>query len=154
MFTTYPQAELLLGSLAGQHRQRTWSFVEQDGRAPWFYVQIGRRRQSVKETYMLMLSSTAELGQLIEEQSDSMWLEQVYLVSPPFINNTESWLMESLLGIEAMTGADSPPSGVTFKLTNGKFYSLDDYPLARAAKIPIIFSAKCHVKSHAKGLQR
>lgn len=154
MFTTYPQAELWLGSLTGLRGQKTWSFVEQDGLAPWFYVQVGRSRQSVKETYMLLLSSTAELGQLIEEQSDSMWLEGAYLVSPPSINNTESWLMESLLEIEAGTGGDSRPSRVIFKLANGKLYSLDDYPLARVAKDPIIFSAKCHVKAQAKRPQR
>ncbi|WP_435609729.1 hypothetical protein [Pseudomonas knackmussii] len=154
MFTTYPQAELWLGTLAGLRGQRTWSFVEQDGLAPWFYVQIGRRKQSANETYMLMLGSTAELGQLVEEQSDSMWLERAYLVSPPSINNTESWLMESLLEIEAVTEADSRRSHVVFKMTNGNLYSLEDYPLARVAKDPIIFSAKCHVKPRVDGPQR
>lgn len=154
MFNTYPQAELWLGSLANQGGQRTWSFVEQDGFTPWFYVQIGRQKRSVKETYMLMLGSTAELGQLIEEQSERMWLEQAYLVSPPFINNTESWLMETLLEIEVVTQADSYRPRVVFKMTNGNIYSLDDYPLARVAKGPIIFSAKCHVKSQENGPRR
>lgn len=154
MFNTYPQAELWLGSLAGLRGQRTWSFVEQDGLAPWILVQIARRKRSVKETCMLMLGSTAELAQLIEEQSDSMWLEQAYLVSPPLINHSESWLMEVLLEIEAVTDADSRRSHVIFKMDNGNLYLLEDYPLARVAMSPIIFSAKCHVKPPASGPQR
>jgi len=145
MFTTYPQAELWLGSLIGQSGERTWSFVEQDGLAPWFYVQIGRKRGVAKETYMLMLCSTAELGQLIEEKSASVWLEQAYLISPPSVNNTESWLMEPLSEIEVAIGGDSRRSRVIFRLTNGNIYSLDDYPLAQVAKNPIIFSAKKHM---------
>ena len=153
MFTTYPQAELWLGSLISQSGEKTWTSVELDGLAPWFYVQIGRKRGSAKETYMVMLSSTAELGQLIEEQSSSMWLEEAYLISPPAMNHTESWLMEHLLEIEAL-GEESSRSRVVFRMTNGKIYSLDDYPLAQAATHPIIFSAKCHTTLPSDSLQR
>jgi hypothetical protein len=50
---------------------------------PWFYLQVVHRSGRENFASMLMMYHAHELKQLVDAQSNRMWVEQVQLVTPP-----------------------------------------------------------------------
>lgn len=129
MFTTYPTAKITFDppdAPASQLGQRIWSFVEQELLVPWLYLQVVHRFGRESYASMLMMYHVHELKQLIDAQSNRVWVKQMQLVIPPHMNGRSSWIMEplSIAGIIA-----DPRSGehfVAYKIESGSVYSLRD----------------------------
>lgn len=143
MFTTYPRAEIafdLPDEPASPAGQRVWSFVEQELMLPWFYIQVAHRSGRENFASMLMMYHAHELKQLVDAQSNRVWVEQVQLVTPPHVNRQSTWLMEPL----TMAGiAADPQDGsyfLVYQVASGTVYSLRDDFDKSLAPFSILFS--------------
>jgi hypothetical protein len=96
MFVTYRQAEMPMGMLFGNENELHWRYVELSLRCPWFYTTIGYVSGGDSFTKTLLIPSPPELERLLSEQHDRMWVEEVMLVSPGYMNGSDGWKMERL----------------------------------------------------------
>lgn len=98
MFITHKPAEIFLGAYLGDDSTQYWQYVEQTTHCPWFYARVGRQQGSEALTSMVMLPSISALEQLLNEQGADIWLLDIQLVSPAYLNGSDGWKMERLLG--------------------------------------------------------
>lgn len=129
MFTTYPGAEITFDGATEadpQATQKVWSFVEQELLLPWLYVQVVRRSRGEDFVSMLMLYHAHELKQWIDNQSTRMWVEQVQLVTPPYMNGQSTWLMEPLAMVEIVEDPRDGSQFPIYQVAKGNIYSLRD----------------------------
>ncbi|MGF0238076.1 hypothetical protein ACQR3P_04185 [Rhodococcus sp. IEGM1300] len=127
MFTTYRHTEIgleLPEELCSAPHQQLWSCVEQELILPWFYLQVVRRYGRELNATMLMLYHAHELKQYVDYQSTRTWIEQVQLVTPPYMNGQARWLMEPLQQVSLVEAPTDGAHFLVFKVTSGSTYSL------------------------------
>ncbi len=95
MYVTRQEAYVDLSELGadGLH----WSYVEHSLHAPWFYITLSRHSDGCVMRTMLQTMDPYVLATVICSSSYDLCVSDVMLVTPPFINGTESWQMEKLL---------------------------------------------------------
>lgn len=95
MYVTRHEAYVDLSGLGadGLH----WSYVEHSLHEPWFYIALIRRSDGEAYRTMLQTMDPFVLATAICNSSRDFSVTDVMLVTPPYINGTESWLMEKLL---------------------------------------------------------
>jgi len=150
MFTTYPGAEIAFdpaAAPASQSGQKVWSFVEQELLLPWLYLQVVRRSGQENYASMLMMYHVHELKELVDAQSNRVWLEEVQVVTPPHMNGSPTWTMEplSVAGIVA-----DPKSGdhfAVYKTEAGSVYSLRDNIDPNLPFFRVLFCAQRDIRS-------
>lgn len=106
MFRTHKQAEIPSNELYGGNA-RLWSVVEQSLHSPWFYVSVLEGHPGHTLCTMLMVQEVPVLESLLALQSETMKIENVQLVTPSYLNNTDSWRMEGLSELVQLGSADS-----------------------------------------------
>ncbi|WP_193452584.1 hypothetical protein [Pseudomonas nitroreducens] len=106
MFRTHKQAEISSDELYGGDAQ-LWSVVEQSLHGPWFYVSVLEGHPGQTLCTMLMVQEVPVLEALLAQQSETMKIENVQLVTPSYLNNTNSWRMEVLSELVQLRSADS-----------------------------------------------
>ena len=99
MFITHKNAEISLGAYLGDDSIHYWQCVEQTTHCPWFYVKVGRQQGSEVLASMVLIPSISALDQLLSEQGSDIWVIDVQLVSPAYLNGSDGWKMERLLEV-------------------------------------------------------
>lgn len=74
-----------------------WSYVEHSLHVPWFYITLSRHSDGCTMRTMLQTMDPYVLATVICSPSHDLSVSDVMLVTPPYINGTESWQMEKLL---------------------------------------------------------
>jgi len=150
MFTTYPSAEITFDRLDDPNShasQRVWSFVEQELLLPWFYLQVVHRSGREDYASMLMLYHAHELKQWIDNQSRRMRVEQVQLVTPPYMNGKSTWLMEPLTMAGIVADPRDASHFLVYQVANGAIYSLRDKVEAGLRPFKILFSSELDLRT-------
>ena len=124
MFRTYRKAELPGNALFGDEIQR-WSYIEHSLHRPWFYLNVAEQHEGNTIRNMLMLPDEQALESLVEQQNESLHIESIQLVSPAHINNSNKWLMETLIELKLIKSLKSKQYAYTYHIEGGKNY-IDD----------------------------
>jgi hypothetical protein len=124
MFTTYRTAEIFLHDGQEAAATQLWSFVEQEITYPWFYLQVIRQHQSDAFRTMLMLPHAQDLQRVIREQSSFQWVEQVQLVTPPYVNGRSNWIMEPLEELSLLRHRESGGRDFLYRVSSGEGYTM------------------------------
>lgn len=122
MFQTFDNAKLpIFWKDVGES---VWSYAELMVNATWFYAdcKVTDGVDTVTSTYLLSMSS--QISDLINQPE--ITIRSVYIVSPPYINGTDSWKMSLLAKISAgkIRYEDCEGEIEIYELKNGeKLYS-------------------------------
>lgn len=147
MFTTYRAAEIDLEPEKKTTATQQWSYVEQDLAWPWLYVQIVRRNGRKAYQSMLLLNHAHDLRDIIDAQSNLIWVEQVQLVTPPYLNGQSRWLMEPLEEICVVRDGPDGIPGYLYKVANGVSYSMHCSSNRESlVETNVVFSAALHLR--------
>jgi hypothetical protein len=147
MFTTYRVAEMNLEPGEKPTATQLWQYVEQELAWPWLYLQIVRRNSRRANQSMLMLNHAHELRDIIDTQSNAFWVEQVQLVSPPYLNGQSRWLMEPLEEICVVRDGPDGVPGYLYKVANGVSYSMHCSSNRESlVETNVVFSAALHLR--------
>lgn len=123
MFITHKPAEIILGAYLGDDSTQYWQYVEQTTYCPWFYVRVGRQQGSEVLTSMVMLPSISAFEQLLNEQGADIWLIDVQMVSPAYLNGGDGWRMERLLEVRETVAETSEEAAYLYSLEGGHIYT-------------------------------
>lgn len=123
MFTTYSHAELWPGTPTGDQSARSWTFIEQEAIWPWFYIQVARDDGSELSCTMLMIATVPHFEQLLNQRSKRLWLENVQLVTPGYMNGKGEWTMGRLLELYVAVDNRSGEPGHVFQTASGQSYT-------------------------------
>lgn len=149
MFTTYRSSEIVIEDYPDSATTQIWRCVEQEIIHSWFYLKIGRWGRTESSVSMMMIHHAHELRQLVDRQSNLIWLEQVEFVSPPHVNGLSRWMMQPLLKILvlAQLGAESA-YGLRVDVAGGHSYFLNGGEALQSANvINVLFDADKHLRS-------
>jgi hypothetical protein len=142
MFITHKPAEIFLGAYLGDDSTQYWQYVEQTTHCPWFYVTVGRQQGIEALASVVMLPSISALEQLLNEQGPDIWLLDVQLVSPAYLNGSDGWKMERLLEVRETVNDMSAEACYVYSLEGGHVYTEDLGSCRYRLQSPrIIFSA-------------
>lgn len=142
MFITHKPAEIFLGAYLDEDSTQYWQYVEQTTHCPWFYVRVGRQQGIEALASMVMLPSISALEQLLNEQGAEIWLLDVQLVSPAYLNGSDGWKMGRLLEVRETVNDMSAEACYVYSLEGGHVYTEDLGSCRCRLQSPrIIFSA-------------
>lgn len=100
MFETHDQARLepnpLFASEEGAHG---WAYISQTSNHEWFYVTYERVVDNETSQQQFMVPIAPYLFGLTARESPEEYIKEIQLVSPPWLNGSDSWLMEKLKSI-------------------------------------------------------
>ena len=105
------------------NHEHIWEYVELTLSVPWFYANYAlsiSKDESLRRTAFL-----SKVGQLIQmRQTDLINIKEVYLVSPPHINNLGKWSMDIIENIYVgyERECDHKQEAYVYALTNGLRY--------------------------------
>ena len=106
------------------------------------YVQIVRRTGREANATMLMLYHAHELKQLIDKQSDRVWVEQVQFVTPPYMNGQSKWVMEPLKQVSLVEDPIDQSRFPVFEVASGAIYSLREDIDLNSSSVQVLFCAE------------
>lgn len=135
MLVTYAQAEVPLGLLVGKPDVRHWRYAELSFESVWLHVSIGYVRSGPPSQSTLLMPDLREFEQLLADCGDSLWIDEVMVVSPGDINGSGAWMMERLVTLEEVVNEDSGQLFYVYSVERGKRYIEGSSP--RALKIRI-----------------
>lgn len=127
MFRTYRHAEIPVATRLEPGLQ-LWPYVEQILHLPWFYVTLAKRQDEVTVRDMLMIADVSTLESLHLDRAPDKTLETILLVSPAYMNGSDSWLMEPLLEIAFVETIGDCLSHYRYKVAGNKTYTSDCDP--------------------------
>jgi hypothetical protein len=148
MFLTYKVAEIPAGIHLGDENTQHWQYVEQTLRCPWFYVKLARQNGAEIMTSMLLIPSTPAFEQLLREQGNAIWLDDVQLVTPGYMNGSDCWKMGRLLEISEVVDDRGDSCMYVYRLEGEHFYTEDRQLNHSSLRLTrVIFSAAEHLRS-------
>lgn len=74
-----------------------WRYVEHTLNAPWFYIPLTRNIGTEQFKTMLQTMDPAVLTAVVGSSLENIEIGDVMLVTPSFMNGTETWQMEKLI---------------------------------------------------------
>ncbi|MEQ7922484.1 hypothetical protein ABQX22_25045 [Xanthomonas sp. WHRI 1810A] len=74
-----------------------WSYVEHSLHTPWFYITLSRHSDGGVTRTMLETMDPYILAKVICSPAPGLSVSGVMLVTPAYVNGTETWQMEKLL---------------------------------------------------------
>jgi len=91
---------------------------------------------------MILIPSVSALDQLISEEGTDIWLLDVQLVSPAYLNGSDGWKMEKLLEIREAVDEINKEATYVYSLEGGHIYT-EELGTCRSKfqNLRIIFSA-------------
>jgi len=121
----------------------TWPYVELLMNAEWLFADCYITEDEIKIRMSYLVSNPAQLHELINKPDIS--IVGVYVASPPYMNNTDSWKMDKVLRITraAFVGDESHQNEFNrYELTNGgEYYSSGNIKSDRRVEnIQVLFS--------------
>lgn len=118
MFRTHSSTSL--GSRTNENDCFYWSCVEHTLALPWFYITL--KSHESRATTMLQVMDPGVFSELLAQHEELLWIEDVQLVSPPYMNGSSAWKMEALL---RFSYCHSPDLGSfeLYELECGKTYT-------------------------------
>lgn len=125
MFQTHESAKLPI--FWKDVDDRVYSYAELMVNSSWFYAdcKVTDGVNSVTSTYLLSMSS--QIKDLINNPDIS--IRSIYLVSPPYLNRTDSWNMSPLakVSVGKLTNEDYESNIEIYELESGEIlYSSSD----------------------------
>lgn len=105
MFKTHESMSIPLGSLFS-HEHSYWMMVERDAKSPWFYVTLRLRVDGHVVSRIFMPNTVQLLLQLLEGDTDSLYVQELQIVTPGNLNQRDRWLMEPLVKVELALSSD------------------------------------------------
>jgi hypothetical protein len=140
---------MVIEDLPASPTTQLWRCVEQELIHPWFYLQIGRWARTESSISMMMIHHAHELRELVDRQSNLIWIEQVQFVSPPHVNGLSMWMMEPLLKVVvlALPGPENT-YGLRVDVAGGRSYFINGADQSRSEEVVnVLFDAKGHLYS-------
>lgn len=116
MFETHERARLgtpLFVLEEGLHR---WAYVAQTTNHEWFFVTYETVANGLSSQQQFLIPDVAFLLGLAAKDTPEMFIQRIQLVSPPWLNNGEGWLMEPVQAIHTLD------DGFGYELVNGRMY--------------------------------
>lgn len=144
MFQTFENAKLPIPWKDGG--ESVWSYAELMVNSVWFYAdcKLTDGVDTVTSTYLLSRSS--QIGDLVI--NPDITIRSIYLVSPPYINGTESWSMSPLVKVSVglLTHEEYESKVEIYEFANGnKCYSCSEVKNdERITKIKIVYCQELH----------
>ncbi|MCG8910328.1 hypothetical protein [Pseudomonas sp. DP-17] len=88
------------------HEHSYWAMVERDSKTPWFYVTLRFRRDGHFVSRIYMPDTVHLLLQLVDGDTESLFVDELQIVTPAKVNKRGKWLMEPLAKVELALGVD------------------------------------------------
>lgn len=88
------------------HEHSFWAMVERDTKTPWFHVTLRFRSDGHLVSRIYMPDTVQLLMQLLEGDTDSLYVEELQIVTPTKVNQKGRWRMDPLAQIELALGSD------------------------------------------------
>lgn len=99
MFETNDQGrvqDLYFAPEAGAHR---WAYVSLTSNHEWFYVTYELSDEEVVNHQQLMIPLAPYVLSLATRDAPEAFIKSIQLVSPPWLNGSDTWLMQDLKAI-------------------------------------------------------
>ena len=122
MLVTYAQAEVPLALLSGNPDVRHWRYAELSFSSLWLYVSVGYVRSGSRGQSTLLMPELREFEQLLSDCGDSLWIDDVMVVSPGCTNGSGGWMMERLFTLEEAFDEKTSNFNYIYSLENGMRY--------------------------------
>lgn len=139
MFQTYDQAKMHLPWF--ETGENAWTYAELLVNHTWFFAdcKITDGIDTVSSTYLL--SKSSQIGDLISNPNIS--IQAIYVVSPPHMNDKNSWNMDKLNRVSYGLVEDEGYEFIVeiYELKNGsKYYSSSEFKNTNSIKnITVMF---------------
>lgn len=116
--------------------QRAWHVILKPQISPWFHATVVRCDGGFETRHVAFIDSLPALSLWVEQWQGEMRLESLQLVSPAWLNGTQSWEMDVLSEV-----AQNLQEGVArFSLEDGRvFYFPDIVPITREGFSKVIY---------------
>ncbi|WP_020167395.1 MULTISPECIES: hypothetical protein [Methylotenera] len=138
MFQTLDHAKIC--SPFVENGESIWAYCELSIHAEWFFAECIVQENGLNIATSYFLSNPIQLMNLVENQG--IEVQKAYLVSPPFINESQSWEMNQLLEISRAEINDSDLQVDIYKLKNGKqLYSVDNFNYEKLKVSRVLFKS-------------
>ncbi|OWP72951.1 hypothetical protein [Pseudomonas sp. K2I15] len=99
MFETHEQALVQNPFFVLEEGARRWAYISQTTNDEWFYVTSESAGEEGNAQQQFIVSTVPVLLALSSKDGPERWIQQVQLVSPPWLNKKGSWLMEPISAI-------------------------------------------------------
>ncbi|PTV51799.1 hypothetical protein [Pseudomonas putida] len=125
MFETNDQARLQPSVyFAPEEGTHQWAYISQTANNEWFYVTYETADEEVIYRQQMMIPMAPYVLALATRDTPEAFIQGVKLVSPPWLNGSDTWLMEEIKTI-GLIGAK-----YVYELSDGRIYpsELSDIP--------------------------
>lgn len=138
MFETYEAARLPGLPSFGQNTTR-WAFIAQASNREWFYVthqyfQAGDASSVCSQQFLI--PDVIGLMSLVRSDTPDAFVRSVQLVTPGWMNGSEEWCMEPLLGLIALPGEESS-NRYAYEVAGGGIYPTQHASAAQSMGLKI-----------------
>jgi len=116
MFETHEQARVRHPFFVLEEGARRWAYISQTKNDEWFFVTYETLGQEGSSQQQFMISKVQFLLDLASRDTPNQFIREVQLVSPPWLNERGSWLMEPIREIQAVA------ERVCYELMDGRVY--------------------------------
>ncbi|MFJ4153442.1 hypothetical protein ACIPZF_01345 [Pseudomonas sp. NPDC089752] len=125
MFETNDQARLQPSIyFAPEEGTHQWAYISQTANNEWFYVTYETADEEMIYRQQMMIPMAPYVLALATRDTPEAFIQAVKLVSPPWLNGSDTWLMEEIKTI-GLIGAK-----YVYELSDGRIYpsELSDIP--------------------------
>lgn len=125
MFETNDQARLQPSIyFVPEEGTHQWAYISQTANNEWFYITYETADEDVVYRQQMMIPIAPYVLALATRDTSEAFVHSIQLVSPPWLNESGSWLMEEIKEIKMIEGK------YIYELTDGRVYpsELSDIP--------------------------
>lgn len=116
MFETHEQARVKNPFFVLEEGARRWAYISQTSNDEWFYVTYETTGEEGSSQQQFMISKVQFLLDLASRDTPGQFINEVQLVSPPWLNQKGKWLMEPIREIQTVD------ERVCYELMDGQVY--------------------------------
>jgi hypothetical protein len=116
MFETHERARLRTPLFVLEEGLHRWAYVAQTSNHEWFFVTCVTVVDGLSSQQQFLIPDVAFLLGLAAKDTPEMFIQRIQLVSPPWLNHGEGWLMEPIKAIHTLG------DGFGYELMNGQMY--------------------------------
>ena len=100
MFRTHESTGMNFHGIFGEG-YRQWLMVERCLHSPWFLVSISSSMKDDESSIVLMPGDESMLEQVLSQESATVQVTDIQVVTPSWMNGQERWVMERLIKLKA-----------------------------------------------------
>ena len=116
MFETHEQARVQNPFFVLEEGARRWAYISQTNNDEWFFVTYETTGEEGFSQQQFMISKVQFLLDLASRDTPAQFINEVQLVSPPWLNRQGKWLMEPIREIQKVD------ERVCYELMDGQVY--------------------------------